>query len=114
MVDRLGHRRGGAGIADQVGQPGQVEQAPARVDDQQGDLAGRVAGGQAAGDEPEQARLAAAGVAQDEQVRRLLEQVEPHHLQPVLLHRERQAPGRPGRWWSWPGRRHARPGRGRP
>ena len=90
-------------MVDQVGERGQVEQGPAEVDDQQGDLVGRVAGGQAVGDEPEQARPAASGVAEDEQVRRPSEQVEPDHLQPVLLHRERQAPGRPGR-----------PGRGRP
>lgn len=85
VVDRLDDRCRGAGIAGQVRQRDQVEQAAAQVDDQQGDLLGWVPGGKPLADEPEQAGLAASAVPKDEQVRRSREQVEPDRVQPMLL-----------------------------
>jgi hypothetical protein len=74
-----------------VRQPDQVEQIPAEVDDQDGERLGPMAGGQPMGDQSQQAGLAAFGVAEHEQVRRALEQVQPDQLQPMLLDRKRQA-----------------------
>jgi hypothetical protein len=90
VLHRLGDRCRGAGVAGQVRQRGQVEQSLSQVDDQQGDLLGRISGGQLPGDEPEQAGLAALGVTKDEQVWRPHEQVEPDQFQAMLLDGERQ------------------------
>jgi hypothetical protein len=95
VAGQLRDRAGVGGVAGQVRQAGEVEQAAALVHHQQRHLVGPVAGGQAAGEQAQQAGLAAFGVAEDQEVRRPPEQVEPDRFQPVLLDRERDPLRRP-------------------
>jgi hypothetical protein len=94
-----GHARV-AGVAGGTRTVRQVDQRAAVVDQRELDLVGRVTLGQAPGQQAQQAGLAAAAVAEDQEVRPAAEQVEPERCQALLVERERH-PWRLARRRAW-------------